>query len=40
MGVDVEKLGDYYTNAISWTADALNAALDGQAQAEGVRKAS
>lgn len=28
MGVDPAKLGDFYTNAITWTADALGAALD------------
>lgn len=28
MGVDTSKLGDFYTNAISWTAEALGAALE------------
>jgi EAL and modified HD-GYP domain-containing signal transduction protein len=40
MGVDVAKLGDFYTNAISWTADALGTALEGQEQTAGMRKAS
>ena len=30
MGIDPAKVGDFYTNAISWTAEALGAALDGQ----------
>ena len=30
MGVDPAKLGEYYTNAIAWTAEALGAALDSQ----------
>ncbi|MBL0940390.1 MAG: HDOD domain-containing protein [Gemmatimonadaceae bacterium] len=28
MGIDPTKLGDFYTNAISWTAEALGAALE------------
>jgi c-di-GMP phosphodiesterase len=38
MGVDPNKLGEYYTNAITWTAEALGAALDSQ-QAAPARKA-
>lgn len=38
MGVDPAKLGEYYTNAITWTAEALGAALEGQPGAPG-RKA-
>lgn len=40
MGVDTEKLGEFYTNAITWTAEALGAALEGQEKAGGMRKAS
>jgi len=39
MGIDPSKLGEYYTNAITWTAEALGAALDSQ-QAAPTRKAS
>lgn len=39
MGVDPAKLGEYYTNAITWTAEALGAALEGQ-QAAPARRAS
>ncbi|GAB1342847.1 EAL and HDOD domain-containing protein [Gemmatimonas sp.] len=39
MGIDPSKLGEYYTNAISWTAEALGAALDSQ-EAAPARKAS
>lgn len=37
MGVDAGKLGDFYTNAISWTAEALGAALETQQAAPGRR---
>jgi c-di-GMP phosphodiesterase len=30
MGVDPTKIGEFYTNAISWTAEALGAILDSQ----------
>lgn len=33
MGIDPAKVGDFYTNAISWTAEALGAALDSQTPA-------
>ncbi|MCO4099508.1 EAL and HDOD domain-containing protein [Gemmatimonas sp.] len=39
MGVDPAKLGEFYTNAITWTADALGAALESQ-DAAPARKAS
>lgn len=39
MGIDPNKLGEFYTNAITWTAEALGAALDGQ-DAAPTRKAS
>ena len=38
MGIDPNKLGEFYTNAITWTAEALGAALDSQ-QATPARKA-
>ncbi len=39
MGVDPAKLGDFYTNAITWTAEALGAALDSQQPAAaGARR--
>ena len=37
MGIDATKLGDFYTNAISWTAEALGAALETQQTAPGRR---
>jgi c-di-GMP phosphodiesterase len=39
MGVDPAKAGEFYTNAITWTAEALGAVLDSQA-AMPVKKAS
>jgi EAL and modified HD-GYP domain-containing signal transduction protein len=39
MGVDPAKVGEFYTNAITWTAEALGAALDSQ-EAAPVKKAS
>jgi EAL and modified HD-GYP domain-containing signal transduction protein len=39
MGVDPAKGGEFYTNAITWTAEALGAALDSQ-EAAPVKKAS
>lgn len=39
MGIDPNKLGEFYTNAITWTAEALGAALDSQ-DAAPTRKAS
>ncbi|WP_396207473.1 EAL and HDOD domain-containing protein [Gemmatimonas sp.] len=30
MGVDPSKVGEYYTNAITWTAEALGAVLESQ----------
>ena len=39
MGVDPAKVGEFYTNAISWTAEALGAALESQ-EAAPVKKAS
>ena len=39
MGVDPSKLGEFYTNAITWTAEALSAALDSQ-QAAPAQRAS
>jgi EAL and modified HD-GYP domain-containing signal transduction protein len=39
MGADPAKLGEFYTNAITWTADALGAALESQGAAP-ARKAS
>ncbi|MFO0094588.1 MAG: EAL and HDOD domain-containing protein, partial [Gemmatimonadaceae bacterium] len=39
MGVDPANLGGFYTNAITWTAEALSAVLDSQ-EAMAVKKAS
>ncbi|AMW03902.1 EAL and HDOD domain-containing protein [Gemmatimonas phototrophica] len=39
MGIDPNKLGEFYTNAIVWTAEALGAALESQ-EAAPSRKAS
>lgn len=39
MGVDPANLGGFYTNAITWTAEALGAVLDSQ-EAMAVKKAS
>ncbi len=39
MGVDPAKLGEFYTNASTWAADALGAALESQGAAP-ARKAS
>ena len=32
MGIDPAKVGDFCTNAISWTSEALGAALDAPAR--------
>ncbi|MCZ8203800.1 HDOD domain-containing protein [Gemmatimonas sp.] len=39
MGVDPAKVGEFYTNAITWAAQALGASLESQAAAP-VKKAS
>ena len=38
MGVDPNKISEYYTNAIVWTAEALGAAMESQEKAP-ARKA-
>jgi len=41
MGVDEKKVGEFYANALTWTADALGAALEAQpAKAAPARRAS